>query len=139
MIYGDSISLERAQHIMKGLAEKGFSSDNIVLGVGSFTYQYVTRDNFGFAMKATSGVVKGQRRDIFKDPKTDSGIKKSAKGLLRVEEENGTYKLYDQQTEAQEKEGFLKPVYKNGKLLIEYKLSEIRQRVDEEISKIVGQ
>lgn len=137
LIYGDSISLERAQQIMHGLIEKGFSSDNIVLGVGSFTYQYVTRDNFGFAMKATSGVVKGQRRDIFKDPKTDSGIKKSAKGLLRVVEENGTYKLYDQQTEAQERDGLLKPVYENGKLLNEYKLADVRQRIDEEISKIV--
>lgn len=137
LIYGDSISLERAQQIMKGLAEKGFSSDNVVLGIGSFTYQYVTRDNFGFAMKATSGVVNGQRRDIFKDPKTDSGIKKSAKGLLRVEEENGAYKLYDQQTETQEKEGLLKPVYENGKLLIEYSLADIRQRVDNEIAKIV--
>ncbi len=137
LIYGDSISLERAQQIMKGLMEKGFSSDNIVLGVGSFTYQYVTRDNFGFAMKATSGVVKGQRRNIFKDPKTDSGIKKSAKGLLRVVEENGIYKLYDQQTEAQEKDGLLKPVYENGKLLIEHQLADVRQRIDEEISKIV--
>jgi nicotinamide phosphoribosyltransferase len=137
LIYGDSISLERAQQIMKGVMEKGFSSDNIVLGVGSFTYQYVTRDNFGFAMKATSGVVKGQRRDIFKDPKTDSGIKKSAKGLLRVVEENGVYKLYDQQTEMQEKDGLLKPAYENGKILIEYTLANIRQRIDEEISKIV--
>ncbi len=138
LIYGDSISLERAQQIIRGLQEKGFASDNIVLGVGSYTYQYVTRDNFGFAMKATSGIVNGERRDIFKAPKTDSGIKKSAKGLLRVEEENGTYKLYDQQSEAQEKLGSLKPIYEDGKLLVDYKLSEIRSRVDGEVAKLNG-
>lgn len=137
LIYGDSISLERGQQIMKGLIEKGFSSDNIVLGVGSFTYQYVTRDNFGFAMKATSGIVNGERRDIFKSPKTDSGVKKSAKGLLRVEEENGIYKLYDQQTEEQEKQGHLKTVYENGDLIVDYKLSDIRSRLDDEISKLL--
>lgn len=138
LIYGDSISLERAQEIMKGLIAKGFSSDNIVLGVGSFTYQYVTRDNFGFAMKATSGIVKGERRDIFKSPKTDSGTKKSAKGLLRVEEENGVYKLYDQQTEEQEKQGCLKAVYEDGKILVDYKLSDIRSRVDNEVLKVLN-
>lgn len=137
LIYGDSISLERGQQIMKGLIEKGFSSDNIVLGVGSFTYQYVTRDNFGFAMKATSGIVNGERRDIFKSPKTDSGVKKSAKGLLRVEEENGIYKLYDQQTEEQEKQGHLKTVYENGDLIVDYKLSDIRSRLDDEMSKLL--
>lgn len=137
LIYGDSISLERAQQIMHGLIKKGFSSDNIVLGVGSFTYQYVTRDNFGFAMKATSGIVNGERRDIFKAPKTDSGVKKSAKGLLRVEEENGSYKLYDQQTPEQEEHGCLETVYENGKLLIDHTLSDIRARIDDEVAKII--
>jgi len=135
LIYGDSISLERAENILKGLEAKGFSSGNIVLGVGSFTYQYVTRDSYGFAMKATSGIVNGIRRDIFKDPKTDSGIKKSAKGLLRIEEEDHTYKLHDQQTEAQEAQGALKCIYENGKLLIDCTLADIRARIDAELAK----
>jgi len=102
LIYGDSITLERAKHILDGLAAKGFASSNIVLGIGSYTYQYMTRDSFGFAMKATWGQVNGEGRDIFKDPITDSGLKKSAKGLLRVEKEGDDYVLYDQQTAEQE-------------------------------------
>lgn len=47
-IYGDSITIDRAQEICERLASKGFASTNIVLGVGSFTYQYNTRDSFGF-------------------------------------------------------------------------------------------
>lgn len=134
LIYGDSISLERAEAILKGLKAKGFASGNIVFGVGSYTYQYVTRDNFGFAMKATSGVVNGERRDIFKDPKTDNGIKKSAKGLLRVEEEGGSYVLYDQQSEMQEQQGAMEVVYQDGKLIKDQSLAQIRGRLDEALS-----
>lgn len=129
LIYGDSITLHRANEILYQLAIKGFASGNIVFGIGSYTYQYVTRDNFGFAVKATSGIVNGERRDIFKNPKTDSGTKKSAKGLLRVEQENNTYVLYEQQTSAQEKQGSLQTVFENGKLVKGYSLKEIRQRI----------
>lgn len=133
LIYGDSITLERAENILHGLAKKGFASCNIVFGVGSYTYQHVTRDNFGFAMKATSGVVNGQRRDIFKNPKTDSGTKKSAKGLLRVEKNGNSIVLYDNQTEDQEKQGLLEVVFENGKLLKSTSLSDIRKRINMEI------
>lgn len=133
LIYGDSITLERAEKIVQGLAAKGFASGNVVLGVGSYTYQYATRDNHGFAMKATSGVVNGQRRDIFKDPKTDAGTKKSAKGLLRVENERGRYVLYDQQSLSQEAKGELECVFLDGRLVKEYTLSEIRERLDTEL------
>ncbi|BAQ64899.1 nicotinate phosphoribosyltransferase [Geminocystis sp. NIES-3709] len=129
LIYGDSITLDRAYNILKGLEEKGFASGNVVFGIGSYTYQYVTRDNFGFAVKATSGVVNGKRRDIFKNPKTDSGTKKSAKGLLRVEQEGNTFVLYEQQTPEQEKQGALKTVFEDGKLIKSYSLGDIRQRI----------
>ena len=80
-------------------------------------------------MKATYGEVIGQGREIFKDPITDDGTKKSAKGLMKIELENGTYKLIDQATWEQEKTGELKEVFKDGKLLIDQTLAEIRQRV----------
>jgi len=130
IIYGDSITLERAQAILNRLEQKGFASGNVVFGIGSFTYQHATRDNFGFAMKATSGVVGGERRDIFKDPKTDEGTKKSAKGLLRVERENNFLVLYDRQSEEQESQGLLEIVFLDGKLVKEQTLSEIRKRIE---------
>lgn len=134
LIYGDSITLERAKNILEGLKQKGFSSGNVVFGVGSFTYQYVTRDNFSLAMKATSGVVNNQRREIFKDPITDSGTKKSAVGLLRVELENGDYVLHDRQTEAQEQQGEFETVFKDSKLIKEVTLAEIRTRLDNRLA-----
>lgn len=80
LIYGDSITLERAEEILSRLAEKGFASSNVVFGVGSYTYQYLTRDTFAFAVKATLAQIDGEEIMLAKDPKTDSGLKKSAFG-----------------------------------------------------------
>lgn len=129
LIYGDSITLDRAQAILAGLSAKGFASCNIVFGIGSYTYNYLTRDTFGFAVKATWGQVNGIGRELFKDPITDSGVKKSAKGLLRVEQTADGFMLYDQQTAEQEQQGALEVVFKNGKLFRECSLDEIRARL----------
>lgn len=83
-IYGDSITYDRADEISRRLAAKGFASTNVVFGVGSFTYQYQTRDTFMSAIKATWVEINGTAYDIFKDPITDNGTKKSAKGRLAV-------------------------------------------------------
>lgn len=102
---------------------------NIVLGIGSFTYQYNTRDTFGFAMKATYGEVNGTGRAIYKNPITDDGTKKSAKGLIKVILDNGTYKMMDQVSWQEEQTGELKEVFRDGNLLIEESLSNIRKRI----------
>ena len=114
-----------------------FSSENIIFGVGSFSYQYMTRDTLGFAMKATNGVINGRNIPIFKEPKTDSGTKKSARGLLRVvkefDEEAGKdeYVLEESCTweQVQSDNNELKEVFRDGKLLIETSLSDIRKRI----------
>ncbi len=129
-IYGDSITTERAEQICQRLHDKGFASTNVVLGIGSFTYQYNTRDTFGFAMKATSVVVNGERREIYKDPITDDGVKKSAKGLIRVDKVNGEFVWVDQVSEEQEALGALKTMYKNGQFVNEINLTTIRQRIN---------
>lgn len=137
LIYGDSITLERAQDILRRLKEKGFASSNVVFGVGSYTYQYVTRDSYGFAMKATYAEINGQATELFKDPVTDSGTKKSAKGLLRVEREGNNFVLYDQQTKEQEAQGCLQTVFKDGVLVKETTLEEIRKLVDQQLETVV--
>ena len=129
-IYGDSITLDRAEQIFKRLESKGFASTNIVLGVGSFTYQFNTRDTFGFAMKATYVEVEGNGREIFKDPITDDGIKKSAKGLLHVTKSiNDGYMLVDKVTWDNERNGELQTIYINGQFENQTTLTEIRERL----------
>ncbi|AGC75774.1 nicotinamide phosphoribosyltransferase [Nonlabens dokdonensis] len=129
-IYGDSITTERAENICQRLYDKGFASTNVVLGIGSFTYQFKTRDTFGFAMKATSVVVNGERREIFKDPITDDGVKKSAKGLVKVIKENKEYILADEVSEEEEKEGALKIIYEDGRFRESVTLQQIRERIN---------
>ena len=126
-IYGDSITLKRQDQIISRLEAKGYAG-LVVLGVGSYSYQYVTRDTHGSAVKATWVNKAGKGVDVFKDPATDKK-KKSAKGLLRVELEDGKYVLYDQQTTEQEQQGELKEVFRDGRLLYETSLQEIRERV----------
>lgn len=129
LIYGDSITLERAQAILQRLFEKGFASTNVVLGVGSYSYQYLTRDTFGMAMKATAGWVNGELRELSKDPATDTGTKKSAVGLLRVERVDGSYVLFDRQTPEQERQGLLEVVFRDGQLVRMHRLADIRARL----------
>ncbi len=128
-IYGDSITIERAEKICQRLKEKGFASINSVYGIGSFTYQFNTRDTFGLAIKATYGVVDDSALEVFKDPVTDDGMKKSAKGLIRVDGTNGNYTYKDCCTPMEEAGGELKEVFRDGKLLVDHTLAEIRARV----------
>lgn len=129
LIYGDSITLGRARDIMLRLVEKGFASNNVVFGIGSYTYQCVTRDSLGWALKAIYADVAGEAVDIYKDPATDDGTKKSAKGLPRVEKEGNDFVLYDQQTLEEFKKGDLVPVFRNSQLLVEVTAAEIKGRL----------
>lgn len=125
-IYGDSITFDRAKAIVTKLQQQGFASTNIVFGIGSFTYQMVTRDTFGFAIKATSGVINGERISIFKKPKTDDGLKNSAKGLLRV---NPDLTLSEDVSPEEEQEGLLQVIFENGQPGRTQSLAEIRARL----------
>lgn len=116
-IYGDSITIERAREICERLEGKGFASTNIVFGIGSFTYQYNTRDTLGFAMKSTFVKINGVPKPIYKDPVTDNGVKKSAVGLLRVDkDEDGNFLLKENVTPQEEAGGELRVVFMDGVL-----------------------
>ncbi len=128
-IYGDSITLERAEDILERLRWRGFASTNVVLGIGSYTYQHVTRDTHGMAMKSTYVEINGEGQEIFKDPKTDSGSKRSARGLLQVVKKDGRLVLIDQVSREAANDSLLKTVFKDGRLVKIHTLSEIRARV----------
>lgn len=125
-IYGDSITYDRAEAILEGLEREGYASTNIVFGIGSYTYQYVTRDTFGFAIKATHGTINGTDVSIFKKPKTDDGLKNSAKGLLRVNED---FTLSQEVSEQEENTGMLQTIFENGHALNTQTLAQIRTRL----------
>lgn len=131
-IYGDSITLQRQEEILRRLAAKGFASSNVVLGIGSYTYQFVSRDTFGFAMKATNCVINGVETPIFKQPKTDSG-KNSHKGLLQVELTPEGFVVNQNVTRDVELTGALEIVFENGNLMREQSLADIRSRLNDRV------
>lgn len=146
-IYGDSITLDRQIQIYERLAAKGFASTNIVLGVGSYTYQMNTRDTLGFAAKGAwfeveeyvsasdrePEIVPGffkKGYDIFKDPVTDNGTKKSLKGRCAVHLVDGEYVVKTQCTEQEETEGVLHTIYEDGKFYNQTSLTAIRSVIE---------
>lgn len=130
-IYGDSITLERAEQIVKRLKEKGFASTNIVLGIGSYTYQHVTRDTLGFAMKATYARVDGEEKMLFKDPKTDDGTKRSLRGKVAVIKNEESLVAIDglnfETHRNMEPDDQLETVFKDGELIRDQSLKEMRK------------
>ncbi len=128
-IYGDAISYERAEKILSGIVSKGLSPYNMVFGIGSYTYEYVTRDTYGFAMKATATRQNGQVIPIFKKPVTDTGGKFSHKGIPVVTGESGKYVVSEQSPPEDLDNCAFEKVFSNGKLLVDNTFSTIRNRV----------
>ena len=132
-IYGDSINLARADAIFLGLMKKGFASNNVVLGIGSFSYQFATRDVYGFAMKATLVKINDEWKEIYKSPVTDNGMKKSARGRIAVLNDapkplTPSYRMIDQQPEYTP-EDQLQEVWVDGEFKVWYDLNTIRETV----------
>jgi nicotinamide phosphoribosyltransferase len=160
-IYGDSITTERQVQIYERLAAKGFAATNIVLGVGSFTYQYNTRDTLGFAAKgawfeveeeflatpeSVEWGVRTKSYNIYKDPITDDGSKKSLKGLCAVHKVNSRdnfdkfmtkdtqfpikeYIVKTECTPEEENQGLLQVIYEDGKFFNQVTLEKVRNRL----------
>ena len=84
-------------------------------------------------MKATYVEVNGEGREIFKDPITDDGTKKSATGLLCVEELNGKIGLYDKVSWNTESTGVLQTIYKDGNFDNVITLSGIRTKLESQL------
>lgn len=154
-IYGEAIQQDMLEEIYSRLSSKGFAASNILIGIGSFSQTFISRDTYGNAIKATyieteeffrsvkneDGVpinIESQTKgiNIFKDPKTSSSFnKKSAKGLLQVYKESPQtspgYNLYLKQecTWEEESQGELVEIFRDGKFYNQTTLTEIRDRV----------
>ena len=129
LIYGDGMYLERYQRTLDKLKEMGYAACNLVIGVGGILRNH-SRDTLGFAIKATYVEVSGEKREIEKDPITDSK-KKSHKGLLCLTlGDNMEYITIDQCTEEEEQKGLLRLVFENGQIFNEVSFSTVKNKVN---------
>ena len=145
VIYGDGCTIDRVKKIYEKLEKYGFAADNIVFGIGAFSFAALldedgkmnvyTRDTFGIAMKATCAKVNGETLFLYKDPKTDtSHLKKSHKGCVNVfRDENGILKAEDgYEAPIYSKNSAFIKVFEDGKLLNDEYFGFIRERVNKE-------
>lgn len=135
-IYGDSITPQRCEAIYKILMEKGFAINNVVLGVGSFSFMCLeedgkfnpyTRDTFGYAIKATYGERNGEPVMIMKQPKA-LAWKKSQRGCVAVNPTGDTYidGLTFEEAHGGHISNLLQLVFKDGKMIRDMTLAEVR-------------
>ena len=150
-IYGDSITPMKAETMYSRLESAGFAANNVALGAGSFSMQAWeeldkntgkmvlkphTRDTFGIAFKATYCEVNDKPYNVFKNPKTDTGFKRSQRGLVVVyKDTDGSIKAIDHvshedfETYSADGTNLMRPIFENGKMLVEENIRDIRNRL----------
>lgn len=129
LVYGDGINYNRIQNMYENLSLKGFASSNICLAAGAYILAHISRDDLGFAIKASKNIINGREINVYKQPKTDSS-KSSAKGFFKVvKDETGKYTLIDNVTKTEEEEGELKSFWKNGEFTRRTSWTEIQTRL----------
>ena len=127
VIQGDGIDYLSIGDILEAMKRAGWSADNIAFGSGGGLLQKIDRDTQKIAFKCCAVEVNGEWVDVMKDPITDPG-KRSKAGRLALVHRNGKYET------VREEEVFgddlLVTVFKNGNLLVDYTLANVRERVN---------
>ena len=128
IIYGDGINLESIPRIVQMVIEAGYSMDNVAMGMGGALLQKVNRDDFKFAYKCSARAVGHQWIDVFKDPKGDP-MKRSKGGRLSLfKKPTGEFVTEKIELAQPGWVDMLQIVFQNGRLLVDEKFSDIRQR-----------
>jgi nicotinamide phosphoribosyltransferase len=125
LIWGDGLSVSDIRAILGNLAIDGWSSENIVMGMGGGLLQKVNRDTQRFAFKCSAQLQGNEWVDIQKDP-IHAG-KKSKKGRLSLIKQDGVYTTIPYSDNCND---VLETVFENGEIVKEYTFSEIRKNAE---------
>jgi len=126
VIQGDGVNLKSIGDILQVLTERGWSADNIAFGMGGALLQKLDRDTFKYAMKANERQsVDGTIHPVFKSPVGDGG--KASKAYRQAVVKQGGVYYSIPESKLGPNENLLKPVWKNGELLVDWSLEEVRE------------
>jgi nicotinamide phosphoribosyltransferase len=125
VIQGDGINLTSLGQILQVLKDARISAENVAFGMGGGLLQQLNRDTLRFAMKANAIEIDGTWHDVFKAPATD-GAKASKAGRLAVVKGADGWKTVRRDQAAGG--NLLEPVWRQGKLLRDWSLDEVRAR-----------
>lgn len=159
IIQGDGVDWQSIPAILQKMMDEGIAAENVAFGSGGALLQKMNRDTFKCAFKCAEIVIKGEARDVFKDPITDNG-KASKKGKLTLQKvSESSFSEEDRYKPRQGDDGvkggtghlhyspcgtyctvasgkgdpakdIMVPVFRNGEILKEYTLDEIRKQAD---------
>jgi nicotinamide phosphoribosyltransferase len=123
-IQGDGVNYQNILRINSHLIRNGWSMDNWGYGMGGALLQQQNRDTMRFAIKCSAINRGGQWVPVFKNPKTD--ITKASIGgrFCLVDGESGWHTV--ETTEENCYGNYLKTVFLDGELKLEYDLDTIR-------------
>jgi len=129
ILWGDGITPEVIEEILKMVIGMGFAAENMVFGSGGDIMQNVNRDTQRFAIKCSSITDKeGKEIDVFKDPITAPN-KKSKKGRITTYYSPVTQEYFVDRIHSDKGQGYydiLDTVFENGEMIKEYSFEEIR-------------
>lgn len=127
MLWGDGLDYDGIRSILFTMRNNGYSTNNIVFGMGGGLLQKINRDVQRFAFKSSAQCRNGIWHDIFKQPLDSS--KKSKKGILAlVKDDAGNYNTV-QTLDINDKNNIMTTVFENGVITKEYSFEEVRKNV----------
>ncbi|HKW76662.1 MAG TPA: nicotinate phosphoribosyltransferase [Terriglobales bacterium] len=130
VVQGDAVNYWTIQDMLTAMNRAGWSADNISFGMGGALLQQLNRDTQRFAFKTSSVVVNGAERDVFKDP-VEGHEKLSKRGRLGLQYRNGTWATVRASRTTEDAEDRLKPVFRDGELLVTHRVADIRKRANQ--------
>jgi len=127
MLWGDGLDYDGIRSILFTMRNNGYSTNNIVFGMGGGLLQKINRDVQRFAFKSSAQCRNGIWHDIFKQPLDSS--KKSKKGILAlVKDDAGNYNTV-QTLDINDKNNVMTTVFENGVITKEYSFEDVRRNV----------
>lgn len=127
VIQGDGMTPKTIAILLDRLTERGWSAENLAIGMGAGLLQKVNRDSLRFAMKANAREdADGSWHGVNKQPKTDpeKASKRYRQAVVMEDGKPVAMALKD----CKGRENLLQPVWENGKLLTDRTFAEIRER-----------
>ena len=124
MLWGDGIDYQGIRGILFTMSNNGYSTNNIVFGMGGGLLQKINRDTQRFAFKSSAQKRDGTWHDIYKNPLDSTKVSK--KGILALEkDEEGHYRTVNVKDAKVQDE--LVTVFKDGVITKEYTFDEVRK------------
>lgn len=143
VIQGDGVNIDSIREMYEKLYELGIAAENLVLGMGGKLLQAdINRDTQNFAVKACNAVIGGVNVEVVKSPtEMDAhgniipSFKKSKKGELKLIKTNdgGYYTMCSSDVSEEEfvnAKCELVSIFKDGELLVDETIEDIRERAE---------